>query len=417
MATGQARSQVDELNRQALRQMRKAPDSCRTILSKSIKIAESEGYFKGLGNAFNIRARLSELEGDDLAAFETYQKALTFYAQTDSVVSNNQAIVLRNMAAIFLDKYQYEEAVKYYDSAEYFLRQYMVAQPDRAEKTNKLKSLNDIIYFKAIAQKYTGRLSDANITLNQLWNQGIDERKNVNYARTLNQLGLVNIDLQNYHEARYYFRQMMELEKVSDLYIARAHHNIGMAWLAEGKYKKAQGCFEKSLEVKQSFKSSELKQKLLFHSYLELGESFFRQENFIEAIEQWEKALSFDVDISEDPEYYVVHNWLQQSYMLFDLTKANVHGEKFKSYSKAFHKSKLTLAEQLESQVFTLSLAENKLKETHGQESAAQQTQFKVILVVVAIAALLLFLAWLLRRKIRHHRYYRQMHSLATNKS
>ena len=190
-AFSQVRQQVDKLNRLALRQMRKDPDSCRLFLKRSIKIAGSEAYFKGLANALNVKARLSQVEGNDLEAFRTYQKALVHYAKSDSVVSNNQAIVLRNMAAILLEKYQYKDAISFYDSSEYRLRQYISERPERSRKTNKFKSLNDIMYYRALAQKRSGKLLDANKTLNLLWKEAKQQNNGSDHARVLIQLGLV----------------------------------------------------------------------------------------------------------------------------------------------------------------------------------------------------------------------------------
>ena len=195
-----------------------------------------------------------------------------------------------------------------------------------------------------------------------------------------------------------------------------AVHNIGYTWLLEEEYVKAENYFRNALSKKLKLKRSQKNDLSIFTSYLDLGHVLFLKQQYKAALFEWEKALDLDVDVSNDPELFIIHNWLQQTYMLFDVARAESHRKRFNTFSNAFNQTKIDLQQELVSQVFKLNLAEQELSEAHSDEVAAQEKRHSSTLLSIGIALIFAIAVWFVVRKLLHLRYYRKMHQIGSGK-
>lgn len=409
---------VKVLNKRALQLMRTQPDSSRLLIDKAFEEAEKINYQWGKATAKNLSGRLLMLESQDIRAITEFEEALPLYEETDSVYLNNHHIIFWNIATIYYRNDVFEAASDYFQKSFEALELLIHQNQDHPKAKNREGDLLDAVYYKALSLKKLGQLNESRVLLERLWNDEFPENGLVEHrAKVLNQLGLINKDLSNFAEARYFYRQILELAEVSDLYVGRALHNTGYTWLSESEYEKAADYFKKAIAQKKRLKKSKSSQRSLFVSHLDLGEALYHQKRYREAINQWELALGLDADVSENPELFIAHNWLQQCYMLFDVEKADFHGERYRLLMADFTESKQELVQEFEGQVFRLNLEEERLKTAHEMQIISQRTQYQLV-----ILALLLFtgLFWWWRKRIRaqrHEAYNKKMYSAATTKS
>lgn len=417
VARAQSYDEVDQINRIALSIMRDNPDSSQVLLEASINFSKEIDYSYGLATAYHLQARKKMLEHEDIEALKAFSKAYHHYLKTDSITGDNQAIICRNMASIYTRNYQFDQAIIFYDSALSLISSYIDEYPKRAVKTNRQKSLYDIIYYKGLAQKRAGQLEKANKTFRELWNSNGKRIQTKSVPRVLNQLGFVNTDLGNYKEARYFLNQILELDGVSKEYQARALHNIGHSYLNEGDHLTARDYFEKAIVKKRALGFTESNVKSLFITYLDLGETLYHLENYKDAVAAWELALSLNYEISADPKLFLIHNWLQQAYMLFDIDKANSHGVLYRDYNKSFNEKSSLIAQQIEADVFMLELQGDELEANYVVRVKREERKLLIQAVLgTGIIIIILLSIWHIWRKRKHQLFQKQMQALATKK-
>lgn len=419
LAFDQKEQSVDELNSQAFKLVRSYPDSAKALLAKSLELAFEIEYYAGAATSLKLSAQTLMIQRKDLEALETFQRAIHTYNQSDSGHLNDKHITYRNMAAILSRNHNYKMALTYYDSALINLTRFMREYPEDAGKNNSGLFLTDLLYFKSIGLKKSGDLLEAAKTLSSLWE---NSEKTESHGRVLNQLGLINKDLENYNEAKYFYRQVLELQKVRPIDRGHALHNYGYALILEGKYDSAREYLENAINewgvILSDNKTSNTALRGLFRSRLDLGECFFHKGQYRQAVEKWEKALSINFNLETDPELFAIHNWLQQTYMLFDIEKANEHGELYRKYRDQFLMQKTAIATNFEGQVFRLQLEEYENSRNHSRALISQQNSFYAYLIIGILTSILLFyLLVKLVKHYRHKRFQQAMYQIATKKN
>lgn len=417
---GYQHSQIDELNVQASKLLRTAPDSSMVLLNKSLALARKDKYTWGMATALNLRGRLLMITRKDVEAFETMHEALEAYGLAGDAALNSEYIIYRNLASILLRNREFEKALSYYDSSFTKLTKYIKQNPKEAAKKGRDKSMTDLLYFKSLAAKRSGNLNGALDILNELWEltENLDSQ-NKPYGRVLNQLGLINKDIGNYEDSRYYFKQILELGSPLTSDKAFALHNYGYIFMLEKKYNEADSYLEKALstwlELIKSKSYSKIINEGLFKTRLDLGESYFHQKKYQEAIAQWQAALSLELNIQNDPELFIIHSWSQQTYMLFDTEKANHHGSLYREQLSKFLAIKTAVASKFEGQAFRLKIEGRSIEEAHATELLKQRRALYLQLILATLgAAVMLFGLFKLSEKYRHRRFHSTMHGIAT---
>ncbi len=414
----QQEHEVDELNNQAYGLIRSHPDSASLLLMKSFELAFENGYYKGAANALKLKGQSFMIQRKDFESLETFQKAINLYNRTGSTSLNDKHVAYRNMAAILSRNNNYKMALTCYDSAESNLTEFIKRFPENARKNSSKVFLNDLLYYKSINLKKSGDLIEASKTLTELWESSEPVSS---HGRVLNQLGLINKDLKNYNEAKYFYRQVLELSDIRPTDKGHALHNYGYTFILERRYDSARWYLEQATNQWQSILSdnntSNTASKGLFRSRLDLGECLFNQGLYGQAIDYWENALQLNLKIDKNPELFIIHNWLQQSYMLFDIEKANVHGQIYKGYLDEFLNNKSMVAAQFEGQVFRLRLQERDASNGYLQALSKQQKTFYIqLLLAISCSLLLFYICFRLVKRYRHRRFHSKMYRIATKK-
>lgn len=104
-------------------------------------------------------------------------------------------------------------------------------------------------------------------------------------ARVLNKIGITELMMQRYGEARKSFERSIQCDRD----FADSYNNLGVVWYESKKYGRAVKQYEKAIEKDSSSASF----------YSNLGAAFFSKRNFDKAVVAYQHALELDPEVFE----------------------------------------------------------------------------------------------------------------------
>jgi tetratricopeptide (TPR) repeat protein len=109
--------------------------------------------------------------------------------------------------------------------------------------------------------------------------------KKPNNARLYNKLGIVELQMQRYNEARRHFEKTIKLERT----FASAYNNLGSVYYGQRKYGAAIKQYRKAIQLEPAVAS--------FHA--NMGAAYFAKKEFEAAGNSYARALELDPDVLE----------------------------------------------------------------------------------------------------------------------
>ncbi len=375
---------VDEMHKNVLHSS--FADSSLQVLEKAFEFATDAEYSKGIAINFNLRGEYFMKRREDIKAFVEFQKSIKWFQQLGERDFYNEYIALWNTATLLYRNKQYKNAVTFFDSASTVLNIYRQARPGQAQKDDVLSEISSVQYFRALCLKRSGQLGvAANGLLEALKIAELKDDK-VFSQRVLNQVGLIKKDLGELDGAREYFEKVIRLNG-NIKYTAQAYHNMGMSYVLEDDMALASDYLSKSISlVKRLLKdrNSPANQRQLFISHLDLGEVYFRQEKFKQAIAQWNTALDVYDDLKGRPDYFVVHNWLLKAYLELEANfeEAKLHNILYVEHSLEYIETRQKITDALNNSLFENQLA------NHQEVQANIKKTYSIFFYMVLTVAL-----------------------------
>jgi len=278
---------IDRYNRLAMLSQMRYRDSCYYYSAKALKIAQKEGYSKGIADALNCQG-IYYLSLNNYLSAKYFNDALALYKQTGDL--ENQAQLLMNMSVLmFIDnnrteakKYIYSAFKKSMQSGKDSIRSIILSDILTID-TNLTKEKRDRLFQMglATAEKYNDypmMISYQNNLGTQLYNDGketqgleilekslqLAEREGSEYVKVsaLMTLGEMELDLKNYKKGiAYYELGMANSEKFgyTERYLAfaeRLYHFYKEKKDTENAFKYASLLLSKHNEYAQAVKES-----------------------------------------------------------------------------------------------------------------------------------------------------------------
>ena len=323
----QGKQSVDILNQKAADFYKTSLDSFYVYTNSAYEKAKKINYVKGMALAQSRLGWVHKNMGKHDLAMENYIKALFLLKENKVEDYENLFSILHNMAVIYSDFKLYEQAISHYDSALVILDKYMNLQYD-ASLTRKKK---DLLYFKAKVLINTGNEMQMQQGL-EILQDIYDGNDTINGARTLNRLGLVLTDLEEYDKARKQFDMLFSHPKVPSRYKGMAYHNIGRTYLKQGELKLAEDYYSKAYDLNKQLKNK----RTLFITMSDLGEVYIKQGRYTEAVNILEAALDTYDQVTRKPEYYTAYNLLATAYTRIDLSQYDKYNSLFLAADDAY---------------------------------------------------------------------------------
>jgi tetratricopeptide (TPR) repeat protein len=109
--------------------------------------------------------------------------------------------------------------------------------------------------------------------------------KEPNTARLMNKIGIAELMMQRYHEARKTFEQAIK----ADRKFADAYNNLGVVYYEERRYGPAVKQYRRAIAIDNTSASF----------YSNLGAALFSKKQFEPAVQAYEKAVEIDPDVFE----------------------------------------------------------------------------------------------------------------------
>jgi len=109
--------------------------------------------------------------------------------------------------------------------------------------------------------------------------------KNPGNARLCNKLGIVELQMQRYKEARKHFEKAIKIERM----FASAYNNLGSVYYGQRKYGSAIKQYRKAIQLQPAVAS--------FHA--NMGAAYFAKKDFEAAGMSYARALELDPDVLE----------------------------------------------------------------------------------------------------------------------
>jgi tetratricopeptide (TPR) repeat protein len=107
--------------------------------------------------------------------------------------------------------------------------------------------------------------------------------KKENSAVTWNKMGITQLQMGKYDEAKKSFEKSIKLDKT----YPDAHNNLGVIWYMRKKYGKAIKNYKKAIELRETAAS--------FHS--NLGTAYFSKKELNRAVTEYQRALTLDPNV------------------------------------------------------------------------------------------------------------------------
>ena len=364
-----------------------------------------------LARANAILGRTKEIKGNSIEGLLHYFESLDLLNQSDTSDYYTSYTLSRNIAAIHSDYQLYDISLKFYDSAEHYLKLHLKYHSEIAKKYNDHVKSYELDYFKYLNQFRLGLSEDATQGFLSLVENNdvpikIQRSSHNKLANILSDFGDKAGAINN-HQA------IIDHSSEDSVSIGRALHNIGAEYLKYDELDKAKKYYLESIKVKQILKNSES----LFITYLDLGETLLKLKQPKEAYRYLQLALSLEVNISEHPDRFLIYHFIGLSLLDCCLDEAKAYFKKFQALSTEFRNEGLKLEKESKRRELTSRIAQYYL-EKESKLTLVAQNQFhiqKMIIMSLSIIAVALTFFWIKKKsdhkkeKAKRERFYQDL--------
>lgn len=306
---------------------------------KSIELAEEafdkarrSGDMYGMVSAKATFGFIGMMTNDYEASFINYNDALGFLEKSDTVDLFKKTAILNNLAIIKSSYGDHSGSAYLYRLAHETAKEYVSVYRQMAEDYGDLQLLVDLPYDLATELKKDGNYLEAGEILVDLWEQSEFRKDTVLLANVVIELGLIRKENKEYSKAGDFFSMAAFNENIDPELRSVAMHNLANSYFNQQDFVKAQKYYSEALELKKEFASNEAQ----FITMLDLGELSFVQGDFSNAIATWETAINTYGGLKNDPDLFIVYDWLQKAYRTTDLNKSveysDLYAANFKSW-------------------------------------------------------------------------------------
>lgn len=412
-AHSQSKKEIHSIHREAFQISTTKPDSSLNLLDKAKTKSIEINYVWGIAFTDYLTARTHMLSNHDALALQKFSEALNGFSKSDTLDLYNEYVMLWNMARIAYRNGSFTAATTYYDDARTKMIMFIKESPKLAKEKKALDKIENIDYFQALALKRGGKILEAT---SQLLNLLKSDKTHGNEARVKNQIGLIYKDLKNYPDAKHYFYEILSAKFASQYYKALANHNLGYIFMLENNATKSIEHFGQSIELCKDLlqeESSDATRRQLYLSYLDLGELYYRIDNFEKAINQWNEALKSYSNIGANPEHYIIHNWLLKAYLNSDPQMVKYHNEQYLAYNQEYIKTREAVSDLFKKELFENQIARFEQERQQEEKLTAQKKSLMLYLYILAglslLASILLLWYFKVYRKNRNFRRLAQV--------
>lgn len=330
----QTHAEVDDLHSDIYQLLDENLPAARELAEVTLKKSKDIDYKFGEANSLYIIAYCDDRQNKLNKAVPEYLQALEKFTEIEGELSiENQAEIHLNLGRIFKLHYKYQDAISFYNRG-----------LSLAEEINNLKLKKKLLHNLSIAYKHKGDLvKAAEIQFEKLGLLGESDRRDE--IKSYNQIGLINIELQEFEEARSYFEHIIKLEKdkKTSKYRAMAFHNIADAYMKENNYGEAKKSYLSSLSENLTIKNK----KDIFLTYLDLTQLHLEINDFESAEKYGLKASVLLSEVPKTVEYNRVNHYLSQIYFHKDeLHEAKIYFDRYVTQMESLYDQQKELASQ-----------------------------------------------------------------------
>lgn len=299
------------------------PEKSLELAQEAFDIARRNADMYGMVSAKAVFGYIGMVTNDYEASFINYNDALEFLEKSDTVDLYKKTAILNSLAIIKSSYNDHSGAANLYQLAHETAISYVDRHRDIAEKYGDLQLLIDLPYDLAIELKLDGKYLEAGEILVGLWEESEFRKDTVLLAQVVVELGLIKQENQELSKASDFFAMAAFNEGVDPVWRSIALHNLAAVYVEQQDFIKADKYFAQALELKKEH-SSERSQ---FITMLDQGELAYVQGNVSSAILKWEGAVRVFEGFQNDPELFVVFDWLQKAYRAEDINKSIVYSD------------------------------------------------------------------------------------------
>ena len=400
------KKEVDDLNTQAIQFLSSHLDSAQHKSSLAYEKAKTANYYWGMARSEIIKGTVYHLEKDFLNSYVHHEKGLGYLYQADTLDFYNRYAAFNNIAAIHASYGNYQEADAYYDSALFTIKKYIQKHPILAAKYGDHQIVSTLLFYKARNLHKAKKPEEAIPILLPLLENPIKREENVQFQfQVLNQIGILYRHMQDYKVARSYFSKIINNQQASGLNKAKAYHNIGNTYLVNGELSKAEQHYEQAIKLKDLHQDK----RILYISYLDLGEVYLKNKLYHEAADSFEQALNTYSQVHTEPELFTIYNFLSRAYARIDLAKSDYYSSLFKKSYESYAKLQREFKEKEKLRHFNLAVKQHHINEANKIEKNEIIKKYKnYFIIFVSISFIILFFTYKYTKKYQRISKYKK---------
>lgn len=317
IAVGQDFS-VDSLLDEAVEIVSDNPEKSIELTKKAFKLASSESDMYNMIAAKNVMGYIGMITNDYDASYINYTEALEYMEKSNEVDLYGKYSILYNLAIIRSSYDDHVGAATLFKEAHKAIDSYINQNRELAEEDGDLQLLVDLPYEIAVELKLAGEYYEAGEILVDLWEDSEFKGDTVLLAKVVNELGLIKKKNNEFAKAGDFFSITAFNMNVDPALRSVALHNLANVYVKQEDFVKADKYFEEALKLKLEHSD----EKSQFITLLDQGELSFIKGDNDQAIMKWETAVTTYEGIKNDPDLFIVYDWLQKAYRSTDLNKS-----------------------------------------------------------------------------------------------
>lgn len=294
------------------------PEKSIELAQDAFDLARRNSDMYGMVSAKAVYGYIGMITNDYESSFINYSDALEYLEKSDTVDLYKKTAILNSLAIIKSSYDDHNGAASLYELAHRTAQEYIIEHRDIAEKYGDLQLLVDLPYDMATELKMDGKYTEAGEILVDLWEQSEFKNDTVLLAKVVIELGLIKQENKEFTSASDFFSIAAFNDNVDPVLRSVALHNLASVYVEQDDYLKADKYFSEALALKQEH-SSERSQ---FITLLDQGELSYIKGESDQAISKWEAAVRTFDGIKNDPDLFIVYDWLQKAYRSTDLNKS-----------------------------------------------------------------------------------------------
>ncbi len=295
-----------------------APLESIKLADEAFNIARRNADMYGMVSAKAVFGYIGMMTNDYESSFVNYSDALEYLEKSDTVDLYKKTAILNSLAIIKSSYDDHSGAAYLYEMAFETATEYVRRHRDIAEEYGDLSLLVDLPYDLSTELKKDGKYLEAGEILVDLWEKSEFKNDTILLAKVVIELGLISQENNELAKAAEFFSLAAFNENVDPVLRSVAKHNLADVYVAQQDYVKAEQYFSEALLLKKEFSS----QRSQYITMLDLGELEFINGDISSAITVWEAAIGTYDGIKNDPDLFIVYDWLQKAYRTTDLNKS-----------------------------------------------------------------------------------------------